>query len=109
VTKSIALTSPALLSSFTAGYSILDDTQQLHLRPLSRTPKQRRFLRPDEGPALAWVDRPTTAEEETGLIPKEVYTTMWFATGAQKVCDVTWSNMAQPVGLWVKIRSERLG
>jgi hypothetical protein len=66
--------------SLAAGYSILDDTRQLHLRRSARTPKQRRFLRPSVCAARSWVDLPTTGEEETGKVPKEVSVAMWFAT-----------------------------
>jgi hypothetical protein len=37
-------------------------------------------LRPNEGPASAWIDQPTTIAEENGNIPREVFREMWFAT-----------------------------
>jgi hypothetical protein len=69
------------LSTVTAGYWIKADTEhQLHLRRSERSPKERRFLRPNDGPASSWVDNPTTVKEENQKIPKIVHGSVWLAT-----------------------------
>jgi hypothetical protein len=58
----------------------MNDTRQLHLRRSKREQKERRFMRPDNGPASAWVDAPTTITEENPKIPRIVGGNIWFAT-----------------------------
>jgi hypothetical protein len=61
------LSSPPQILTFvivsTAGWQI-EGHEQILLRRSGRKPAERRFWRPDTGPASAWRDDPTTTKEE---------------------------------------------